>query len=299
MLVILYDEKVEFIYVLLFLFGTVIGSFLNVVVYRLGTGERMGNARSRCFSCGATLGFFELIPIASFLFQKGKCRHCGSRISWQYPIVEFITGLVFLLTWLRFLQHESGIMNYEVWDGIALLFLLVIFSLLIALSVYDFRHKIIPNQLVYPFVLLALFGILIIENWNLIGNWKLPPLASLAFGGEIENSAPTGVIISHLFAGFAAFVFFGGLWFVSRGRWMGFGDAKLALGMGFLLGPLLTTLAGMLAFWIGAIVSVPIVFLRGGGMKTQIPFGPFLACATFITWLCGNTMLAWYFSLFA
>ena len=93
------------IVLVVFLFGVVVGSFLNVIVYRLGTGERMGNSRSRCFSCGTTRGFFELIPIFSFLFQKGKCRHCGSRISWQYPVVELVTGAVFLLVAGNVLQN--------------------------------------------------------------------------------------------------------------------------------------------------------------------------------------------------
>src|SRR3989344_4445016 len=89
-----------------FSFGTIIGSFLNVLVLRLGTGEAIGRGRSRCFSCGKTLTWRELIPLVSFITQKGKCRSCGSRISWQYPIVEFITGLVFLLVALKLLHYQ-------------------------------------------------------------------------------------------------------------------------------------------------------------------------------------------------
>src|SRR3989344_5385384 len=203
-----------------FSFGTIIGSFLNVLVLRLGTGEAIGRGRSRCFSCGKTLTWRELIPLVSFITQKGKCRLCGSRISWQYPIVEFITGLVFLLVALKLLHYqfaEVGLSYVGFYFFGAFAYWSAIFSILIAISVYDFRHKIIPNQLVYPFIVL-----------------------------------------------------------------------------GFLLGPWLTAVSVMLSFWIGTLIAVPVALLWGGGLKTQIPFGPFLALGAFISWFAGNYLLETY-----
>ncbi|OGZ43052.1 MAG: hypothetical protein A2719_01665 [Candidatus Ryanbacteria bacterium RIFCSPHIGHO2_01_FULL_45_22] len=257
------------IVLLVFALGTIIGSFLNVVAYRLGTGERIGNARSRCFSCGRTLTWRELIPLISFIIQKGKCHSCGSRISWQYPIVEVTTGVVFLLTGLSF--WKDGFNGGWIFLG----FLFIVWSLLIVISVYDIRHKIIPNQLVYFFIMLAFFGEI--------------------FGAPISELLEVG--LPKILAGGGAFAFFASLWFFSKGTWMGFGDAKLALGIGFLLGPWLTTVAIVLSFWIGTLIAVPLVLLGGGGLKTQIPFGPFLAAGTFISWVAGSQMLAIYQSL--
>jgi leader peptidase (prepilin peptidase) / N-methyltransferase len=266
----------------IFILGAVVGSFLNVVVYRLGTGERIGHSRSRCFSCGKTLQWYELIPLVSFVIQRGKCRKCGSRISIQYPIVEFITGLLFSLLFSKIidcLPVQAGglpacagrwITTFEIF---LFLYLATIFSLLIAISIYDFRHKIIPNQFVYPFIIIAFF---------------FPVIQNSAF--IIQN------IVSHTIAGFAAFSFFGGLWFVSKGRWMGFGDAKLALGIGFLLGPIQTLLALLMAFWIGTLVAVPIALLQGRNLKMQIPFGPFLVVGYFVSWMWSEWLFLLYTS---
>lgn len=268
------------VYVVLFLFGTTVGSFLNVVVYRLGTGERIGKARSRCFSCGTTLQWYELIPLVSFLLQKGKCRYCGSKISIQYPIVEFVTGVVFLLVFNR-LETDVSRISYLVFDvhWIMLLLALFIFSLLIAISVYDFRHKIIPNQLVYLFIGTSLF-------MNILDVFVQDTKY------EIRDT-----IFLYILAGFATFAFFASLWFFSKGKWMGFGDAKLALGIGFLLGPALTFIAVVLSFWIGTLIAVPLAYATGRGFKTQVPFGPFLAVGALTSWLYGDAILHAYFSL--
>lgn len=257
-------------FILFFFLGTVVGSFLNVVVYRLGTGERIGNARSRCFSCGKTLQWHELIPLASFMFQRGRCWGCGSKISIQYPIVEFLSGLLFLFIAIKILpnfQFQNAILMVGTF-----LYFATLFSLLLAISIYDFRHKIIPNQLVYPFIILAfILGI---------------------FGSPTSDSLFSEVRLPNVIAGGGAWAFFAALWAVSKGRWMGFGDAKLALGIGFLLGPFLTLVAVVLSFWIGTLVAVPLVLLRGGGLKTQIPFGPFLAAGAFASWVFSDAIPA-------
>ena len=265
----------------MFILGTVLGSFLNVVVYRLGTGERIGRDRSRCFACGATLGWYDLIPLLSFAVQKGRCRYCGSRISWQYPVVEFLSGVIFTLVAYHVWNYELQITNSNL---LLTTYYLLLFSFLLVISVYDIRHKIIPNQLVYPFIIFSFF-------FPILHN-SLASLTLQRSGYFIIQS-----IISYTLAGIATFTFFGGLWFFSKGRWMGFGDAKLALGIGFLLGPSLTALAVILSFWIGTLIAVPVTLLWGGGLKTQIPFGPFLAAGCFAAWLLGERLLSWYFTL--
>ncbi|TSC78248.1 MAG: leader peptidase (prepilin peptidase) / N-methyltransferase [Parcubacteria group bacterium Gr01-1014_29] len=251
---------------------------MNVLVLRLGTGERIGRDRSRCFSCGKTLTWHELVPLLSFLIQKGRCRSCGSQISWQYPIVEFTTGLIFVLTGWHVLGFEFGISNFfRISDFGFLIFgwfyFAAIFSLLLAISVYDFRHKIIPNRFVYPFIALSLIS------------------------GSLTSVFFTEVRLPEIFAGAGAFFFFASLWFFSKGRWMGLGDAKLALGIGFLLGPWLTIVAVVLSFWIGTLIAVPVVLFWGGGLKTQIPFGPFLALGAFASWVFSDVVLAFFNAL--
>jgi len=189
------------------------------------------------------------------------------------------------VTWNIFQNFQFSIFNFQsIFNHsiFKLIYILIIFSLLISISVYDFRHKIIPNQLVYSFILLTLlFGNFDFDIWNLFGNWKL----------EIGN------LSTHIASGFFAFLSFASLWFFSKGRWMGFGDAKLALGIGFLLGPWLTAFAVVLSFWIGTLIAVPLVLWRGGGLKTQIPFGPFLAAGCLTAWLAGDVLRQFYIGL--
>ncbi|MBU4477315.1 prepilin peptidase [Candidatus Parcubacteria bacterium] len=248
------------IYILIFIFGTIIGSFLNVVILRYNTGESIIKDGSRCFICGNKLKWHELIPIFSFLAQKGKCRNCKSKISIQYPVVEIITGLLFLATFLvtRYSLLVTG-------------YYFLIFSLLIIIAVYDFRHQIIPNLFVYSFNILAFL--------NLFGIWNLE----------------FGIFKTwHFLAGIIFFSFFGLFWLISKGAWMGLGDAKLALGIGWLLGFSKGLPALMLAFWIGAAVGIFLLFFfkKSYNIKSKLAFGPFLALGTLIAFLFGEAIIS-------
>ena len=251
---------------IIFILGTIIGSFLNVVVLRYNTGLSFAKGRSKCFSCGKTLSWYELVPLFSFLFLRGKCLSCNSKISYQYPVVEFITGLVFsLIFW------KTGI-------TILLPFYLVAFSILIAMSVYDIKHKIIPDGMVFSFCVLAL--VILFINSSLSGSFILPNIWDLL----------AGPILASFFAFF---------WLISSGRWMGFGDAKLALGVGWLLGMIGGVFAIMLSFWIGAIFSLFIILLEklnlfkwGITMKSEMPFAPFIILSVFIQYFTGWTLLS-------
>jgi leader peptidase (prepilin peptidase)/N-methyltransferase len=234
-----------------FIFGTIVGSFLNVVILRMNTRESIVTGGSRCFSCGKKLKWQELIPVLSFVVQRGKCKGCGSRISWQYPIIEFITGIIFLLVFN--FQFSIFITAYY----------FIIFSLLIIISVYDFRHQIIPNKLVYLFNILAFL--------NLFKNWEPALLSGKLEIGNFDTKS--------FLAGIALFAFFGALWLFSKGRWMGLGDAKLALGIPWLLDFCGGIWAFAFSFWVGALAGIILMILAKNrySMKSKIPFGPFLA----------------------
>jgi len=252
------------IFIFIFLLGTIIGSFLNVVIFRFNTGKSISHGRSICMTCNRTLRWYELIPVLSFLIQSGKCRRCASSISHQYPLVEFVTGLMFALVAFHFISIVPfGIITFAALVS----FFVFVFSLLIVITVYDIRHKVIPDKLVYTFILISFISIFI----NFSGFGPLFIIPSIA-----------NIISGPLFA--LPFVL---LWFFSHGRWMGLGDAKLILGIGWLLGPLAGLCSITLSFWIGSIVSLIIMALSGPkmSMKTEIPFAPFLVLGVLITFL--------------
>lgn len=243
-----------------FVLGLIIGSFLNVVILRTNTGETL-KGRSRCFSCLRKLEWIDLLPVLSFLSVKGRCRYCGSKISLQYPLVELLTGIVFASSAYFFF----GNVPYIVFDVLFVRYILVItfFSVLIAMSIYDARHKIIPDQ--YSLILLA--------------------IAVLFEGLRLAEGVGARAIFQDIFSGLGAFAFFGGLWFVSQGRWMGFGDAKLSFSLGLLLGYPGIFIAVLLAFWIGAFFGIIMLIKGVYGRKTEVPFGPFLALGTYLAFI--------------
>jgi len=250
--------------IFVFLLGTIIGSFLNVVIYRFNTGKSVVSGRSICMTCNHTLRWYELIPIFSFLIQSGKCRRCASGISHQYPLVEFGTGLVFVLIALHFIP----VLSFSQSSYVLLVTLFAfIFSLLIVISVYDIRHKIIPDKLVYAYAFISFLSIFI----NHTGVGPLLVKASLM-------SIVAGPLLALPFTL---------LWLISKGRWMGLGDAKLMLGIGWMLGTLAGVAAIMLSFWIGSVVSLAVILFSNKkiNMKTEIPFAPFLIISTLIVFL--------------
>ena len=261
-------------FLFVFLLGTIIGSFLNVVIYRFNTGRTITKGRSICMSCNRNLRWYELIPVLSFLIQSGKCRRCTSKISHQYPLVELVTGLVFALIAFKFLP----VLYFSYWAYIFFVVLFVfIFSLLIVISVYDLRHKIIPDKLVFVFIIISFLSIFI--NSNGFGHiFTLPTFSALASGPILA----------------LPFVL---LWFFSKGRLMGLGDGKLVLGIGWMLGISSGLFAIILSFWLGTIISVIIMLLSKGlpalkweqagkmNMKTEIPFAPFLIISALVTFL--------------
>ncbi len=238
--------------------GTCIGSFLNVVIYRFNTGMTLGG-RSFCMTCNRKLAWYELVPVFSFLSLGGKCRTCKTSISRQYPLVEIATGLIFSMLVSRFsefLPHTGVFLSH-------LLYHMFMWSLLIVIAVYDFRHKIIPNRLMYIFILVALCALFVSAQ------------------GTIVPSP------SSLLAGIAIPLPFAAIWYLSRGKWMGFGDVKLMSGLGFYLGLSQGIAAVMLSFWLGAVVGILLIFFRKSkyGMKSEIPFGPFLIVGALIAFM--------------
>jgi leader peptidase (prepilin peptidase)/N-methyltransferase len=250
-----------FIPVLIFFcFGLIIGSFLNVVIFRLNTSKSLGG-RSACMICAKKLTWYELIPLFSFLGLKGRCSGCKSKISLQYPLVEVISATVFALLFLKF---------QDVFWANTLVFIVtyayytLMFSILLVISVYDLKHKIIPDMLSLFFGILAI-GLFFFLDFNF--SIHLPTIFQFLSGFII--ALPLLL-----------------MWLLSGGAWMGFGDVKLALGLGWFLG-LSGAIFGLLfSFWSGAIIGVILVaFTKKYGIKSEIPFAPFLVLGTFLSFI--------------
>jgi leader peptidase (prepilin peptidase)/N-methyltransferase len=248
-----------FMPVIVFLFGTVIGSFLNVVIFRHNSGRNFGG-RSGCLTCARNLEWYELVPIFSYLFIGGKCRKCKTPISFLYPIVEFTMGVVILFLFARFsffLPSAMGNFLYYV------LFYALSFSIMVVIAGYDLRHKIVPNNLVYPLMVISFLG-LFFSHYGIV---------------DFHPASLMGIAAGPLVA-LPLFI----LWAISKGEWLGFGDVKLAIAMGLLLGVSRGFAALVLAFWIGAAIGIIIMIVKGsvGARKLQIPFAPFLVAGTLV-----------------
>lgn len=245
-----------------FILGTIIGSFLNVVALRYNTGMTL-KGRSKCFSCGKNLEWHELVPILSFFYQGGECKKCKSKISWQYPLIEILAGALFILIFYYFppisLQASFNTVFY-----------LFITSLLIVITIYDIKHKIIPDPIVYLFAFVSLFKLFISPELTLV----LPSFSDVISGPLLASP-----------------FFF--IWLFSKGKWMGLGDAKLRLGIGWVLGLMGGLSAIILAFWIGAIVSVVWIYIvfRKFKSKQEIPFGPYLILGMYLVLFFGISVI--------
>ncbi|MDP3784957.1 MAG: prepilin peptidase [bacterium] len=241
----------------LFLLGLIFGSLANVVILRQNTGERIVKDRSRCFACGAKLSWLELIPVASFLVQGGRCRHCHSKISWRYPLVELLTGFLFLFF---FLKWRGSYGTFADWPILAWWLLLGFF--LVVLAAYDIRHHILPDAFSYLFI-------------------------ALAFAGDIffKQITPTFFLLSFLPALFLLL-----LHLASQGRWMGLGDAKLMAGGGLFLGFPAILSALFFAFWLGSLFGLALIVLKKYSFKSEMPFGPFLILGMLLAFFFPNLL---------
>jgi len=242
------------IILIFFIFGLIIGSFLNVVVCRLELAESF-LGRSRCPHCKSQIRWYDNIPLLSFILLKAKCRDCQGKISWQYPLVELATGIIFALVGYYFFIAS----DFQSW--IETLFYLVSFSLLTIVFVYDLKNMEIPMMILWIGVIWAVLYLVFLD-------WA-------AF--DLTNGLASSKIISGIIGGGVAFIFFFALSYLSKEKWMGMGDAYLALWAGLIMGWPKILLALMLAFTIGAACGIILIALKKKTIKSQVPFAPFLA----------------------
>jgi leader peptidase (prepilin peptidase)/N-methyltransferase len=243
--------------------GTAVGSFLNCVIFRLERGKSFLKGRSFCPHCKHLLGWKDLIPILSFILLKGKCRYCKNKISFQYPVVEFLTGI------LAFFCFFPLIQNFSLFNLQSSIFNFLFFCLLILIFVFDLKHYLIPDQIL---------------NFTIF----------LSFLYRVFNFSG----VKNLFFSLFPSLFFLGLILISKEKWMGWGDFEIAIFMGIFLGWPKILIALFFSFFTGALVGLILVFLKKKTLKSQIPFAPFLVSGTFFALLFSQNLIDFYFSLF-
>ncbi len=259
--------------------GLIIGSFLNVLVYRLRAAEDLFWDRSKCPHCQHLIRWYDNIPVISFILLKFQCRDCRKKISWQYPLVEILTGVIFAIIGHKFFDAA----NFSTW--IVSAYYLVMVSTLIVIAVYDYLYLEIPGEILW-------FGVAVAIAFGLYSDW------AVWFNSEIQASIWSSVVYSGVLAAFSAWLFLFFLAVVSREKWMGMGDVYLAIFLGLIVGWPQILLVLFAAFFIGAIWGVALVVAGKKKIKSQLPFAPFMVLGTLITILFYSPIVEWYFSLF-
>jgi leader peptidase (prepilin peptidase) / N-methyltransferase len=241
----------------IFIFGLIIGSFCNVVIYRLPQGTSIITPGSHCRSCGTPIRPWENIPVLSYLVLRGRCRACKEHISLRYPSVELVSSVLYVLIWLKY----GFSIPFAAYAALT--------STLLTVALIDYDHKIIPNTITLPGIVIGLG----------LSLWALPitPLASLL-----------GILLGGVFFYLIALVSKGG---------MGGGDIKLIAMIGAFLGwqgAFFTILSGAL---LGSLVGVSLMVLGKKGRKDKVPFGPFLSVGAILFILWGDDLIQWYLNL--
>lgn len=286
-------------YSLMFIIGSIIGSFLKVVADRIVLNKPIFLSRSECFFCNKKLKPINLIPIVSFLFLRGKCFNCKKNISILYPISEIITGSLFLYTAIYF----NIINNINIINFIKFLYVLVIISFFVIMIFSDLSYYIIPNKIVYiaisiSFLFLTFFLFYQINylfnqiNASVLGKYLIQTGYLKIQIMELLKSY-FGTIISSLII----FLFFLLLVIITNGKGMGGGDVKLAFLIGLFNEFPYNVLAIFLGFVFGSIISLILLALKLKTIKDIIPFGPFLVLGSIVALFYGRQILNWYLGL--
>jgi leader peptidase (prepilin peptidase) / N-methyltransferase len=242
-------------------FGMVVGSFLNVCIHRLPLRESVIWPASRCPHCRSKLKAIDNIPVVSYLLLQGRCRSCRERISIQYPIVELLTGVMFLAAFLLF---EPPLRYVRILFACAMIVLFVI----------DLEHRILPDVITLPGIVLGI-----------VFSFFLPP-------GWVD--AVIGLLI-----GGGSLWLLGEMYFRVRGEeGMGFGDVKMLAMIGAFLGWKLMLLTLVFASFLGSFIGLGMIALRRGDMKYALPFGTFLAISALVASAVGDGIVGWYASFY-
>ena len=245
--------------ILIFVLGLIVGSFNNVCIYRIPRNESIIYPASRCPKCRSSIKPIDNIPLLSYILLKGKCRNCGSKISIQYPVVEFLTGIIYIFIFLIYgLTLQS-------------LIYIILSSALIIIAFIDLNRQIVPDMISLPGIAIGLILSFFVPYISFINS-----VLGVVVGG--------GIIF---IIGLAGSVIF-------KKEAMGGGDVKLAAMIGAFLGWKYTIISLFLGFFLGALVGIFLILSKIKSKEDMVPFGPFIASGSFITFLWGEKIFSWY-----
>lgn len=289
-----------------FIIGTFLGSLIQCLSLRAVNKESFWG-RSYCRECKKTLQWYDLFPVLSYLCTLGKCRYCKKNISKEYFLIELITGFLSALIFWNFPLASLDLNNlYQLVITYGeLVFQLFILVILEIAFLTDIRTGLIPDRITYPAVVISLIYKLIFTiiygfafyqslDSSPLGKYLLPPYSDYFYRHLLIISEP---LIYSLFSALGIGLFFGGLIILTRGKGMGGGDFKLGIFIGLALGFPQGVVAILLAFLLGSVIGLALMFLNKKKFKETIPFGPFLSLGSLVALLWGERLYNWYFSL--
>lgn len=262
------------ILVYIFVFGLVFGSFLNVLIYRWSHNESPFKGRSICPNCRHRISWQNNIPLVSFFYLRGKCAHCKHKISWHYPLIELLTGSLFI--WWYVVSEAVFTLQGNYLEIVQPIFWLTIGMLLMVVFFSDLWFGVIPD----------------IVNGLLLSSTLLYRVF-LVWSNQMQYKDFVGGVV----AGVGLYLFFYFLVYITAEKGFGWGDVKLAPSLGLLLGWQKTIIMTLLSFVIGSLVALPLLLAGKKKFGQTIPMGPFLVTATFVALVYGEMMWKWYRSL--
>ena len=245
---------------IIFIFGLLIGSFLNVCIYRIPRNESISYPPSHCTSCGSRIKWYDLVPVISYIFLKGRCRNCKEKISIRYPVIELLGGIIFLLLYLKY-----GL-SFE------LIKFAVMASILIVIALIDFDTEDVYLKTTLTGIISGLIFAILGNYFNITGNFL-----NYIYGGAVSGGLIAIIIL------------------LTYG--MGWGDVEICTMCGLFLGFKMSLVMLFFAFVIGGVTGVFLILTHKKKRRDYIPFGPFIALAAVFTALYGGNILLWYMSL--
>ena len=292
------------IFLITFIFGSVIGSFINVIVDRTDTKDSPFKGRSFCPYCRKTLAWWEMVPIINFFYLKGRCSNCHHKLSWQYPLIEFITGFLFALVSWRFLRFP--LLNLHIiftWQletilfWINFIFWLYWIFVLITISLYDLKKYLILSEVLFPAIILSLIWKIILGIFFKTHNFTYLTQINHILGAQSYVFGSYPYFLSLILGVIVSFGLIALLAFVTKERAMGWGDALVAIFIGLILGWPEAIMALIIAFLSGGLISIVLMLLKKKTIKSYLPFAPFLAFGALLILLFGDIIIKGYLSL--
>lgn len=253
---------IYFIEIFVFIFGLCVGSFLNVCIYRLPASESIAHPRSRCMDCNSMIAFYDNIPLFSYLWLKGRCRHCGVKIGLRYPTVELLGGLFALATFLKFGLGPEALIYYA------------FIACLLVVTFIDLDHRIIPDVITLPGIPIFFAASFALPDMT----FKASLIGILAGGGSLY-------LVAWVYR------------LLTKKEGMGGGDIKLLAMMGALLGLKGVIFTIFLSSLVGTLSGLAVMLQSRKGMKLAVPFGPFLSLGGITYIFLGTQVIDWYLNL--